>query len=211
MIRISIALMAGLLISSALAMWLAYAADFDALKTLRPLVLEDGSRQVSGWSFHAPGARRIRIAAMIGRRDFPKETVPDWVEVPEAFPTNVSVVVTASGWPLYSFVYRVEIYSDQFTEFATLTSPGIRVGDSPQSESFLRYRAIPFQPIWPGLLGNTLTFAAVFWLIPVTFSMMRKQWRRRRGRCIHCGYDLRSGSSTICPECGPTHAAPISA
>jgi hypothetical protein len=30
----------------------------------------------------------------------------------------------------------------------------------------------------------------------------RRRWRRRTGRCLHCGYDLRADVTGICPECG---------
>jgi len=47
---------------------------------------------------------------------------------------------------------------------------------------------------WPMLLLLVLPMAQVVrWLRVVR--------RRRRGRCVHCGYDLR-GTSGDCPECG---------
>lgn len=41
---------------------------------------------------------------------------------------------------------------------------------------------------------------AAYWL-PATFRSLRRRSRERRGRCTHCGYDLR-GSPSRCPECG---------
>lgn len=36
----------------------------------------------------------------------------------------------------------------------------------------------------------------------------RRYLRRRRGQCLHCGYDLRSLASARCPECGsPTDSS----
>ena len=62
-------------------------------------------------------------------------------------------------------------------------------------------RALPLQPIWPGFAINTLTYAAVLWLPFAPFTI-RRVIRRRRGRCIKCGYDLRHAEHQACPECG---------
>ena len=31
---------------------------------------------------------------------------------------------------------------------------------------------------------------------------VRRSWRRRRGLCVGCAYDLRGATSTVCSECG---------
>lgn len=31
---------------------------------------------------------------------------------------------------------------------------------------------------------------------------MRRYWRRNRGLCVKCGYNLKGNLSGICPECG---------
>jgi hypothetical protein len=33
-------------------------------------------------------------------------------------------------------------------------------------------------------------------------GMLKRRSRRRRGRCIACGYDLRGIEGAKCPECG---------
>ena len=45
--------------------------------------------------------------------------------------------------------------------------------------------------------------AAVFAVLPLVWSQrfLRRARRRKQGRCLTCGYDLR-GSAGTCPECG---------
>ena len=39
-------------------------------------------------------------------------------------------------------------------------------------------------------------------VLAVCFGPVRRYRRRRRGRCVTCGYDLRGNVSGRCPECG---------
>lgn len=67
-------------------------------------------------------------------------------------------------------------------------------------------RRVPYVPVWPGFVANTLVFAPIaFPCVVLPGTLIR--WRRaRRGGCVACAYDIR-GLAT-CPECG---AAPSSA
>ncbi|MFI4915896.1 MAG: hypothetical protein ACIAS6_05235 [Phycisphaerales bacterium JB060] len=63
--------------------------------------------------------------------------------------------------------------------------------------------ALPLLPLWPGFLINTLFYALLLfsaWRLP---GVLRRVVRRRRGRCVGCGYD-RGGldPDAACPECG---------
>jgi hypothetical protein len=85
-------------------------------------------------------------------------------------------------------------------------------GINPPSILTNRTRAIslrlPLRPIWPGFAINTIFYAAVLWIVFAIPGGVKRFRRRRRGHCIHCGYDLRgqpppeAGQSTKCPECG---------
>ena len=62
---------------------------------------------------------------------------------------------------------------------------------------------------WDHQLGRDLAVIRYPWLIPgllvLPLVALRRAWihtlRRRRGHCLHCGYDLRQ-SPERCPECG---------
>ncbi|MEQ9097115.1 MAG: hypothetical protein RIE32_12725 [Phycisphaerales bacterium] len=63
-------------------------------------------------------------------------------------------------------------------------------------------------PIWPGFLLNTLLYALLLFVPARIPRAVRRALRRRRGRCIRCGYD-RSGldPDAACPECGTQASA----
>jgi hypothetical protein len=65
---------------------------------------------------------------------------------------------------------------------------------------------VPFRPIWPGFLVDTLVYAValmpLWWALTVPRRFVREVGRLRRGRCIACGYDLGYDFVHGCPECG---------
>lgn len=70
-------------------------------------------------------------------------------------------------------------------------APGTRIHDS-------------FQPIWSGLILNTLAYGALFWFVGLFLGRLRAVVRERRaarlGQCAYCHYPI--GTSPICTECG---------
>lgn len=38
--------------------------------------------------------------------------------------------------------------------------------------------------------------------IPIVQGPLRRSWRKRRGLCLECGYNLHGNRSGRCPECG---------
>lgn len=78
-----------------------------------------------------------------------------------------------------------------------------RPGQTIATRNTLDRFALPLLPLWPGFLINTLFYALLLfgaWRVP---GVVRRTLRRRRGRCIACGYD-RDGldPDAACPECG---------
>ena len=64
------------------------------------------------------------------------------------------------------------------------------------------WRVLPYEPVWPALIGNVLVHSAAWCAIIIGLFALRKVIRTRRGRCIKCGYDLRGDFDSGCPECG---------
>lgn len=65
--------------------------------------------------------------------------------------------------------------------------------------------AVPLRPLWWALAFDVACWTGVWWVALVVPSRIRRRWRRWRGLCPRCGYDIK-GESTVCPECG-VHAA----
>lgn len=110
----------------------------------------------------------------------------------------------AHGWPMCSFRwYRygakmygaIELGGDRRIEDRDDDGTGI-------AGTLTGAKAIPFLPIWPGLVLDSTLYAALLWMMMRVSSTLRGFIRRRRGRCLACGYDLRGGLEHGCPECG---------
>jgi hypothetical protein len=103
------------------------------------------------------------------------------------------------GWPLRSvgnwscFSSKAPSRKSEFGGQIPLPEAARRKGVS----------GLPIRPSWPGLIVNTLLYAAIawgMWQIPLA---LRRRRRCRAGRCARCGYDLAGlAAGTVCPECG---------
>lgn len=69
-------------------------------------------------------------------------------------------------------------------------------------------RALPYRPIWSGLVFNTLFYATLLWGFVALLTGIRRLRRFSRGRCPRCAYDLAHDYRTGCPECGWRRNAP---
>jgi hypothetical protein len=62
----------------------------------------------------------------------------------------------------------------------------------------------PTDPLWPGFLVDTAFWGGaafcVWWSGRGGAGFVRRGVRRRRGRCVGCGYELKG--LAVCPECG---------
>ena len=52
-------------------------------------------------------------------------------------------------------------------------------------------------PLWA-----PLALFAVYPVLVLVFLVLRRKWRRWRGRCVKCGYNLKGLTKPWCPECG---------
>jgi hypothetical protein len=54
-------------------------------------------------------------------------------------------------------------------------------------------------------------YSALLWLVLCGPGVLRWWRRRRRGRCVQCGYNLTGNISGRCPECGTPAAGRMGA
>ncbi len=86
-------------------------------------------------------------------------------------------------------------------------SPSIDTSDSlplwqrglPTGLTPFQYQRFPIQPVFPGIVLNTVIYTAIAMPAFMIFMRLLARSRRRRGRCSACAYDLTD--LTTCPEC----------
>ena len=64
---------------------------------------------------------------------------------------------------------------------------------------------VPLRPIWSGFLLNTLLYGWLLWFV---VPKLVRSYRRIRGQCVECRYNLTGNISGVCPECGKQVAHP---
>lgn len=133
------------------------------------------------------------------------ETLPPWAVAP----TTTGLAYTwAVGWPCRAFrttypdtspnapprSYRGMIALTRGGEPARLLVPD-------RSDA----RVIFCEPIYPGLVANIFTLAAVTLSISQLLrwaNSLHARRAHRARRCPNCGYDRSTDASPVCPECG---------
>ena len=56
---------------------------------------------------------------------------------------------------------------------------------------------LPLRPILPGFIINTVFYAVIWFGVFFGVAALRRFVRRKRGRCVKCGYDLRGQRSAV--------------
>jgi len=188
---------------------------------------EDGSR---GWAVPRAGeyyrSRHILIDTVDFRRmifsgelkDQPyyrKDPPPGWaatisIDLREGYE---QVVTTATGWPWRCW------RSERWISWGPAATPAFSINDPfsastsarPGERTIGAYEfkhhggqdgELPLRPIWPALVGDAAVFGAAWSIALLGPAWARREVRRRRGRCVMCGYDLGGHDAGGCPECG---------
>ncbi len=142
-----------------------------------------------------------------------RKTIPYWSVTRDRPPAGVFDDQTMPwhieytyGWPFragYAEVWRaIKLQSGQYNPSNRFSaSTGIEILDDGSGQP-LPFRTLPVRPILAGFLINTLFYASPWFAIFFGLGAARRTIRRRRGRGVKCGYDLRGDFSAGCPECG---------
>lgn len=108
------------------------------------------------------------------------------------------------GWPMRALSFEAAperaIRPDETTEPPLVIRQGIEL-----SNNDLNFRALPYGPLWPGLIINTAFFAAAWFALVLSATTLRRAFRNhriRRNRCPKCGYSREGLTAPTCPECG---------
>jgi len=129
-------------------------------------------------------------------------------------PTREGLQVTEllAGWPAYACGYRI---CHSAREDDTEVAGALFVGSGdvwPRDD--VAATLLPVEPIFPGFLLNTLFYAAIWFVVLVVPGIAKRAIRRKRGRCVKCGYDLRyhhtpcgAGGHSSHTECGGTESS----
>lgn len=161
-----------------------------------------------------PGVVRYLSTLMIRAQQYTEspqtETVPGWVGLPDPPPASASgftdhyEISDGYGWPLPALGFHFHGRGRGNTTTGDVVG-GIEL--SPRATGgWYDPRALPLTPIWPGLAVDLAVATALMILVLDGFRTIRTTFRRRRGRCASCGYDLRGLAHSRCPECGQAPA-----
>ena len=99
------------------------------------------------------------------------------------------------GWPLLCLTGS-ERFWWRNNDYARAIEPRDHISLGRETE------ILPIVPLLPGFLINTLFYAVILWLLWSAPFATRRLSRKRHGRCVQCGYDLRHVEHDACPECG---------
>jgi hypothetical protein len=118
----------------------------------------------------------------------------------------------AHGWPWLAFdadviwIHEKDAIVQSMDDLKIYASAGVLWKDVQDSTSPPDIRVFAYRPLWPGLIANTIFFAAVILTASLFFRSARDLRRYRRGRCPRCAYNRQFDYTTKCPECGISHS-----
>jgi hypothetical protein len=164
-----------------------------------------GSNGVSLWNELGPAAA-LRTGLKSADQD------RSWGALPMALirggKAAGSGVEDARGWPFLAMWCTLDPAAIEGTSGGKPSPDGLAISRVDGKITTSHFRALPMRPIWKGLAADAGVYAAA-WLVALwAFAVARRWVRRRKGRCLACGYDLKRDMTGGCPECGWNRPAP---
>ena len=101
-----------------------------------------------------------------------------------------------SGWPLRAM--KVQCFHAISNTRADVFADGLKMPRRLAAGRPVPY--FPMTPLWPGFAVDTAFYVGLAFVVWSAPGFVRRRVRRRRGRCVRCGYDLKG--LPLCPECG---------
>ncbi len=150
--------------------------------------------EVAGKSQHA-----CVVLGDVDEEDYDFQELPSWVlSVADRHSSNLihqgdALIVQASGWPLPAAYSAVCLPGRELVA-------GYLIDDT--VDDFGSHEALPTRMIMTGAVCDMFAWSAFWAVLYFSFRSGRRLFWSRRGRCTHCGYDLRDLQSHRCPECG---------
>jgi hypothetical protein len=147
-----------------------------------------------------PRPTMVRGAVSFGRGSFRS------IGVARAGRVGVAQSALVAGWPFYALGAGASEGwgpppGSPATPGVTWRAPVYAIPPGAESLFRMSNNEVPLRPIWSGLALDALMYATWLALPAAGLHRGRRATRRRRGRCMTCGYDMR-GARPPCPECG---------
>lgn len=115
------------------------------------------------------------------------------------------------GWPWRSFRCDLVMSPDRNGTYVVKARGGVVIkklngfswqGHQGPASYGPVWRAIPFQPILKGAIGNSFVFGFMAYAVHLGVGSVRRIIRVKQNRCPACGYSVLGVPGRQCPECG---------
>lgn len=169
--------------------------------------------------YHRPGACRAAsqflpqrdssFAFYVGQSKFWRKGCA-WCTLPDFPPSNEWSTSRFKyedrrGWPFPALSYTIDAIDSELVTRPAMyrVTNGIPLKPSKgKKDILLSCRALPTKPIALFFLADTGLFS-LFWFASFQIPKLALRWmRKRKCRCLVCGYDRQHLVTNICPECG---------
>lgn len=121
--------------------------------------------------------------------------------------------ILATGWPL-PCMYSTYDQQPSNGYWWFKARDGIKVAPAPANPNHFaplspRERVLPMRFVWFPAVVCSMFWALIWAMLLLGPGASRRFARKRRGKCVACGYDRRGiDASARCPECGAAGTAP---